>query len=188
MRRTLFQTLGRMINFKCSNCSFSFTEADKAWDEAIKNARCPKCKIFNPELDIEHKFKINTPKFPQEEIRLNKNIFYIRLIISILCWASSYVAIFISAHFVADIFLLKKHQDIFTVLIFFYPWLALLVMNIGWIKNYRVNLFWPYSGTIFALLAVLISIGSALLIAPLCILLAIWLVIFHLRFDSLNNE
>lgn len=174
-----------MIKFKCSNCSFSFSEADKVWDKAIKNSHCPKCKTFHPELDFGNKFNINTQIYPIKH-KLDKESFYKRLIISALCWGTSFYAILASG-IVAYAFVSSKFGDLFWAFIYFYPWVALLVMNIGWIKNYRVNLFWPYSGTFIALCAVVMSAGLALLFAPLCIILAIWLVIYHLRLGGWNN-
>lgn len=174
-----------MIEFKCPNCSFSFSEADKVWDKAVKNAQCPKCKTFHSELDFGSKFQIHTTTSPLEKIELSKETFYSRLIISIICWATSFIAIIFSGEIVGGIaknaFILNQYKDLFWAFIFFYPWVALLVMNAGWIKNNRVSLFWPYSGTLVAICAVVISVGFALLYAPLGIILAAWLVIYHLR-------
>lgn len=32
-----------MRTYKCRYCTFTFSEADKAWDSAIDSGRCPKC-------------------------------------------------------------------------------------------------------------------------------------------------
>jgi hypothetical protein len=181
-----------MIEFKCPNCSFSFTEADKIWDKAVKNAQCPKCKTSNAELDFGSEFQIHTNTHPLEKTKLSKETFYPRLIISIICWATSFIAIIFSGDIVGGItkkaFILNQYKYLFWAFIFFYPWIALLVMNVGWIKNNRVNLFWPYSGTLVAIYAVVISWGFALLYAPLGIILAVWLVIYHLHLGSWDNE
>ena len=34
-----------MLTYKCKKCTFSFSEADKAWDIAIAHGTCPKCML-----------------------------------------------------------------------------------------------------------------------------------------------
>lgn len=50
-----------MITFKCNYCLFEFSEADKAWDKAIKTGCCPKCKKKHSELDLNGQFTNESP-------------------------------------------------------------------------------------------------------------------------------
>lgn len=45
-----------MITFKCPNCGYSFSEADKAWDKAVAHGGCPKCKTTHSALSFNGKF------------------------------------------------------------------------------------------------------------------------------------
>lgn len=105
-----------------------------------------------------------------------------RLLISVIAWTTSFLAIFISLTLaISPLHPIHKIQDALVHFIFAYPWIALLVMNIAWIKDQQVHEFWPITGTIVAMCAIIMSMGFAFVIAPLGIILAIWLVRYHLR-------
>lgn len=163
-----------MINLTCSKCSFTFSEADKAWDVAIDNARCPKCLSSHPSWDLKNKANERNREFGNTETNPSWIMICIRLLVSVVAWASSYLAIIISYG------IAFSTPISWTNIIFGYPWIALFIMNICWIANFRTHRFWPISGTILGLCATLFSVGSALYFAPLSICLAIWLVIYHL--------
>jgi hypothetical protein len=42
-----------LTTYKCQKCDFSFTKADRAWDEAVTNGMCPKCKLKLTNFPIE---------------------------------------------------------------------------------------------------------------------------------------
>lgn len=163
-----------MINLTCSKCAFTFSEADKAWDDAIDNARCPKCLMPHPNWDLKNKANLHKTEINNPENNPSRIVIWMRILVSVVAWASSYLAIIISYRFACST------PISWTNIIFGYPWVALFIMNVYWIANFRTHPFWPISGTILGLCATLFSVGSALYIAPLAICLAIWLVIYHL--------
>jgi hypothetical protein len=163
-----------MINLTCSKCSFNFSEADKAWDDAIDNARCPKCLTSHPSWDLKNLANARKSEASAIETSPSWVITCLRILVSVVAWASSYLAIGISYRFASST------PISWTNIIFGYPWVALFIMNISWIANFRTHRFWPITGTILGLFATLFSVGSALYFAPLAICLAIWLVIYHL--------
>jgi len=64
-------------------------------------------------------------------------------------------------------------------LLFVFPWLALLVMTVGWIKGRRYHKFWPIAGTITGVCATIFTYGLSLLFTWSAVMLAIYLVYFH---------
>lgn len=163
-----------MINLTCSKCSFTFSEADKAWDDAIDNTRCPKCLLSHPSWDLKNKGSAHNFQVSSMETKLTSQTTCLRILISLVAWASSFVAIYFSY---STTFSSPISWSNF---IFGYPWIALFIMNVGWAKNHRLHPFWPISGTVVGLLATALSTGFGLLFAPLTYCLAIWLVIYHL--------
>lgn len=163
-----------MINLTCSKCSFNFSEADKAWDDAIDNARCPKCLTPHPNWDLKNNANASKSEVSAAETTPPRMIICMRILVSVAAWASSYLAIIISYS------LASSTPVSWTNFIFGYPWIALFIMNISWIRNHRLHPFWPISGTVVGVLASAFSVGYALFLAPLSICLAIWLVIYHM--------
>ncbi|GEM_PF-3707378 len=67
-----------------------------------------------------------------------------------------------------------------------YAWLALLIMNIAWIRGHKLGKFWPVSGPIVGLLLILKSAALAqglLLFVASASVLALYLVYYHLLKD-----
>ncbi len=52
-----------MVKFECPNCSYSFSEADKAWDKAVAYGGCPKCKKKHSTFNLNVQFN----QKPQDE-------------------------------------------------------------------------------------------------------------------------
>ena len=55
-----------MITYNCPSCSFSFTQADKAWDVAVASKCCPKCKIALVN------FNVPAPVLTKKESKINQ--------------------------------------------------------------------------------------------------------------------
>jgi hypothetical protein len=63
-----------MITFKCTNCSYSFSEADKAWDVAVAGGCCPKCKASHSALCLNGQFDSKKYEKPQKESNLRYEV------------------------------------------------------------------------------------------------------------------
>ena len=51
-----------MITYKCLKCSFTFTEADRAWDVAVETGLCPNCKREMSNFPIPKTTIVNSSK------------------------------------------------------------------------------------------------------------------------------
>ena len=108
-----------------------------------------------------------------------------RIVISLVSWLSSSYAIYLC---VDQIYLTirltmldsVRYTPIISLLFLGYPWVALGVMNFGWVKNKKVHWFWLLTGTITALVGLASSFGLGFVLAPLTIVLALYLVYFHI--------
>lgn len=98
----------------------------------------------------------------------------IRYIVTALVWATS--ALVLSLSFVAA----KEIHDVKAMLVFVYPWVALLVMSVGWVFDKKVNKFWPITGAIAGTYAFTFGGLMVLFYAPLAFPFAIFLTVFHL--------
>jgi len=114
----------------------------------------------------------------------------VKITISLVCWLLSGFALFYSYVALSSaIFPPSWAPEGYQVLrilwavAMWYAWLALLVMNIAWVKDVRLGKFWPASGTIvggafivkFATLT-----PTVLLYAASTFMLSTYLVYFHL--------
>jgi hypothetical protein len=108
-----------------------------------------------------------------------------RVVISLICWFSSAYVLHLSfeqIYITARLAYMDstKYTPAYSLIFFGVPWIALAVMNIGWIKNRRVHWVWVALGTVTGSLGVLFSFGIGVFYAPLTFILAIYLVYFNL--------
>lgn len=84
-----------MITFKCPNCNYSFSEADKAWDTAVENGCCPRCKKVNPMFSFDGTLKPKTSAEPLDSQYFHTKkivkvcIFLLILFVILLCLSDS---------------------------------------------------------------------------------------------------
>ncbi len=108
-----------------------------------------------------------------------------RIILSLVCWLTSAYGIYLSVEHIimtARLTLLdsSRFTPIYSLLFLGFPWVALAVMNLNWIKNRRVHWLWVGLGTITGAGGMLLSFGLGLALAPLAFVLAVFLVHFPL--------
>ncbi len=108
-----------------------------------------------------------------------------RVVISVISWLTSSYAIYLCAtqiHLYTAIWLSgsKTITPVPSLLLLGYPWLALLVMNLGWIKNKKVHWLWWATGSLTGCMGLFLSFGLGFVFAPLAIILAFYLVYFHM--------
>lgn len=65
-----------------------------------------------------------------------------------------------------------------------FAWLAWFVMAIAWVLEKRLHRFWPVSGTIAGCLSIVSTFGFGLAFTFPAVLMAAYLVAFHLRSGS----
>lgn len=76
----------------------------------------------------------------------------------------------------------------------FYSWFSYFVMGVAWVKNRPVKKWWPLTGTVAGLVALgpgfltgaphqeaLLGFAASLIYVLPAFLLALWMVVFHLR-------
>lgn len=110
----------------------------------------------------------------------------LRIAVSLLCWLSSGYALYLCASQLYMVSRLtwmdsSKYTPVPVLALFVYPWVALAIMNLGWIRDRQVHWWWVASGTLLALAALLLTFGIGLVFAPLAVALAVYLAYFHLR-------
>ena len=99
----------------------------------------------------------------------------------------------------------KAHDPFFSFFLLFgaisiYAWFSYFVMGVAWVKNKAVKKWWPLTGTLAGLAALgpgfldgaprqeaLLSFAASLSYVLPAFLLAVWLVVFHLR-KGLENS
>ena len=88
---------------------------------------------------------------------------------------------------------------IFLAVVCIYAWASYFVMGMAWVRNERTEKWWPYSGTVAAIAAPVagawasatanegaqVVLSYFVLVFP-AVLLAIWLVAFHVKPGATN--
>jgi len=107
-----------------------------------------------------------------------------RIVLSLVCWITSAYGIYLSAEQIVMTVRLtfvdsSRFTPAYSLLFLGFPWVALAVMNVAWVKNRRAHWIWAALGTITGLGGVLLSFGLGVALAPLAFCLAVFLVYFH---------
>jgi hypothetical protein len=115
-----------------------------------------------------------------------------RIVVSFLCWLTSAYGIYLSLEqivFTTRLAFLdsSRFTPVYSLLFLGFPWVALAVMNLNWIKNRRVHWLWVVLGTITGAGGMLLSFGLGLAFAPLAFALAVFLAHFHF-FSNAPNQ
>jgi type VI protein secretion system component VasK len=88
---------------------------------------------------------------------------------------------------------------VFLAVICIYAWVCYFVMGVAWARNERAKKWWPYSGTVAALASpftgalvsantnegIQVTLSYFVFVLP-AVLLAIWLVVFHMKPGTIN--
>lgn len=96
-----------------------------------------------------------------------------RYIVAAVVWGTSVFVLSLSVVSVTQL------NDIKAILVFLYPWVALLIMTIGWLTDRRVSSIWPISGTLCGIYAIFLTGPAVFIYAPLAVPFALFLVVFH---------
>ena len=108
-----------------------------------------------------------------------------RIVLSLVCWLTSAYGLYLSAQKIVMTIGLtfldsSRFTPVYSLLFLGFPWVALAVMNVAWVKDRRVHWVWVALGTITGSGGILFSFGLGVAFAPLAFILAIFLVYFHL--------
>lgn len=99
-----------------------------------------------------------------------------RLIISMCCWVIASPAVFMT--FTIGL-VIKPRYVIFPMMVV--AWVALVIMNLGWLRRKKVHWFWPVAGTICGLPSSLYGFLGWPPIYFSVVPLAFYLAYFHLK-------
>ena len=116
-----------------------------------------------------------------------------RVFISLICWLTSAYGIYLSIQQIALTIRLtiidsSRFTPFYSLIFLGFPWIALAIMNVAWIRNRRAHWVWVALGTITGSCGVLLSFGLGALFAPLAIVLAVFLTYFHLLGETTQEQ
>lgn len=137
----------------CQKCNFQFTEADKFWDAFQADHKCPNCEV-------------------RESSKTSSGS---RLVVAILSWGFSSVAVISSV-----MFFLVGLTGSYLALIPLVAWVSLGFMTVYWLKNERCDSLWPIVGTLAGIPSAILFHESFVIYIS-AVPLAIYLVFWHMQ-------